>query len=388
MTDKADSGFDAIFVGGGVIGLASAWRAAQRGARVCVLERDRPAEGASAVAAGMLAPVGETSWGEHDLLAFNFESLRRWPEFAAALEEQCGTEVEFEVRGALHVALDHDEAEELRRHYELHRELGLESEWLPASACRKLEPGLATTVRGGAHVPGEATVDPRKVGGALLAALEDSGATVLAGAEVTGACRESGSWRLETGDGREFDADSVVVTAGCWSGSVDWLTPEARPQVRPVKGEILTLRAPADDPPCRRILGGERTYLVPRADGRLIVGATVEELGFDTTLTAGGVHELLREAYRLLPEIAELELAEAKVGLRPGTPDNAPLIGPGPVDGLLIATGHFRNGILQTPMTADCVAALLAGETPPVDLTAFAPDRFAASPARTAAEVA
>jgi glycine oxidase len=336
----------------------------------------------------MLAPVGETSWGEQELLALNFESLRRWPEFAGALEDQTGHEVEFAVRGALHVALDRDEAEELRRHYELHRELGLESEWLTGSACRKLEPGLATAVRGGAHVSGEAVVDPRKVGRALIAALEGSGVTVESGAEVVAAGHQAGSWHLETRDGREFDAAKVVVTAGCWSGSVDWLPPEARPPVRPVKGEILTLRGPANEPPCARIIGGERTYLVPRADGRLIVGATVEELGFDTTLTAGGVHELLRESYRLLPEIAELELAEATVGLRPGTPDNAPFIGPGRVDGLLIATGHFRNGILQTPVTADCVAALLGDEAPPVDLTAFSPQRFAQQSANAAVEVA
>jgi glycine oxidase len=388
MGTEEDNGYDAIFVGAGVIGLGSAWRAAERGAKVCVLERDTPAAGASAVAAGMLAPVGETSWGEEDLLAFNFESLRRWPEFARALEEESGAEVEFAVRGALHVALDRDEAEELRRKYELHRRLGLESEWLAASACRKLEPGLTTAVRGGAHVPGEATVDPRKVGQALIGALEASGVLVESGAEVVGGTRQDGAWHLETRDGREFEADNVVVTAGSWSGSVDWLPSEARPPVRPVKGEIVTLRGPANEPPCERIIGGERIYLVPRADGRLIVGATVEELGFDTTLTAGGVHELLREAYRLLPEIAELELAEAKVGLRPGTPDNAPFVGPGPIDGLLVATGHFRNGILQTPVTCDSVAALLAGEEPPVDLEPFSPQRFAEQPARSAAEVA
>ena len=388
MSTDHKSGYDAIFVGGGVIGLASAWRAAERGAHVCVLERDRPAAGASAVAAGMLAPVGETSWGEEELLAFNFESLRRWPEFADALKEQTGSDVEFAVRGALHVALDRDEAEELRRQYELHRELGLESEWLAGSACRTLEPGLTTAVRGGAHVPGEAVADPRRVGRALLSALEASGVPVESGAEVVGGSRGAGSWHLETRDGREFEAADVVLTTGCWSGSVDWLPSEARPPVRPVKGEILTLRGPANQPPCERVIGAERIYLVPRADGRLIVGATVEELGFDTTLTAGGVHELLREAYRVLPEIAELEFAEARVGLRPGTPDNAPLIGSGPIDGLLIATGHFRNGILQTPVTADSLAALLAGERPPVDLEPFSPQRFAEHSAHTAVEVA
>ncbi len=376
MAKQTESEYDAIFVGGGVIGLASAWRAGQNGARVCVLERDRPAAGATGVAAGMLAPVGEASWGEEKLLELNRESLRRWPAFAEKLEAEAGSRVEFAARGALHVALDRDEAEELRRRYELHRRLGLDSEWLGGRACRRLEPGLATAVRGGAHFPGEASVDPRRLVAALLGALDRRGVEVHSGAEVVAATRESGSWRVRTRAGRELEAANLVLTAGCWSGQLDWLPPEARPPVRPVKGEILTLRGPAEEPVCERIVAGERVYMVPRADGRLIVGATVEERGFDTILTAGGVHELLREAYRLLPEIAELELLEAGAGLRPGTPDNAPLIGRGFADGLLVATGHFRNGVLQAPVTADSVAALLAGEDAPTDLGAFSPGRF------------
>jgi glycine oxidase len=382
MTEQSDREFDAIFVGGGVIGLAAAWRAAQRGASVCVLERNRPAAGATGVAAGMLAPVGEALWGEENLLEFNLESLRRWTAFTEELEGESGTALGFDSRGALHVALDRDEAEELRRRYELHRKLGLDSEWLTGRACRRLEPGLATAVRGGAQVPGEASVDPRHLVAALLGALDRRGAPVHSDAEVVGGNRAGGAWRLVTRAGREFEAGSVVLTAGCWSGQADWLPGQARLPVRPVKGEILTLRGPAEEPVCERIVAGERVYMVPRADGRLIVGATVEERGFDTTLTAGGVHELLREAYRLLPEIAELELVEASVGLRPGTPDNAPLIGPVAADGLLVATGHFRNGVLQAPLTAECVAALLAGDESPIDLTPFAPERFA--PRRTA----
>jgi glycine oxidase len=158
--------------------------------------------------------------------------------------------------------------------------------------------------------------------------------------------------------------------------------------VRPVKGEILTLRGSPEEHVCTGIVAGERVYMVPRADGRLIVGATVEERGFDTTVTAGGVHELLREAYRLIPEIAELELVEATAGVRPGSPDNAPLIGAGDVEGLLIATGHFRNGVLQAPATADCIASLLMGEAPPVDLGPFSPQRFARRSADSAVEVA
>jgi glycine oxidase len=386
MGREADNRYDAIFVGGGVIGLACAWRASQRGARVCVLERDRPAAGATGVAAGMLAPVGEASWGEERLLAFNFESLGRWPGFAEQLESEAELEVGFSQPGALHVAVDRDEAEELRRRFELHRSLGLDSEWLSGRECRGLEAGLATVVRGGAHVPGEASVDPRKAVAALLAALDRRSVAVHSGAAVMGAERQAGAWRVVTADGRVLDASSLVLAAGCWSGQARWL-PAGAPPVRPVKGEILTLRGSPDDPACDRIVAGERVYMVPRADGRLIVGATVEERGFDTTVTAGGVHELLREAYRVIPEIAELELVEATAGLRPGSPDNAPLIGPSDAEDLLIATGHFRNGVLQAPVTADCIAALLAGEIPPVDLEPFSPQRFAGQPAESPVEV-
>jgi glycine oxidase len=388
MTRSTNSEYDAIFVGGGVIGLASAWTAARRGARVCVVERERPAAGATGVAAGMLAPAGEASWGEDALVALNLESLRRWPDFDEELQRASGTETGFARAGALHVALDRDEAESLRRRYELHRRLGLGSEWLIGGSCRRLEPGLATAVRGGAHVPGEASVDPRRVVAALLTALERGGVGVHTGIEVTSAERRDGSWRVQSADGQSLCAAALVLSAGCWSGRLDWLPQEARPPVRPVKGEILTLRGPAAEPVCERIVAGERVYLVPRSDGRLIVGATVEEKGFDATVTAGGVHELLREAYRLIPEIAELELVETSAGLRPGTPDNAPLIGTSATEGLLIATGHFRNGVLQAPITAECIAALLAGEEPPIELEPFSPRRFAGRRAERTVEVA
>ena len=379
MTAKNENSYDALIVGAGVIGLACAWRAARAGARVCVLERDRPAAGATGVAAGMLAPVGEASWGEEALLSLNLESLRRWPDFARELEADAAEEVGYAECGALHVALDRDEAEALRRRHQLHRRLGLESEWLRGSECRRVEPGLATAVRGGVHARHEAAVDPRRLTGALLAALERRGVPVESGAEVVAAERDPGFWRLSTADGRDLAAPIVVLASGAWSAA-DWVPAEARPAVRPVKGEVLTLRRDPEERVCEGIVAGERVYIVPRGDGRLIVGATVEEAGFDTTVTAGGVHELLREAYRLLPEIAELELAETSAGLRPGTPDNAPLIGLA-AEGLIVATGHFRNGVLQAPVTADSVVALLDGKEPPHDLDPFSPLRFAAEPA-------
>ncbi len=374
--------FDVLIAGGGVIGLSCAWRASQRGLSVCVLERDRAGSGATDVAAGMLAPVGEASWGEESLLRLNLASHALWPAFAEELEREGGASAGFARMGALHVALDRDETEELRRQHELHREHGLESEWLSPSACRELEPGLATSVAGGVLAPHEGAADPRQLSSALVAALDARGVSVIEGAEVAQA-QLGDEITVTTADGRELRGGALVLATGASSGVTPWLAPEARPPVRPVKGEIVTLRQRPEAPVCERIVVGDRLYIVPRDDGRLLVGATVEERGFDTAVTAGGVHELLREAYRTLPDVAEAELVEARAGLRPGTPDNAPLIGWGEQRGLLIATGHFRNGVLQAPATADAVAALLAGEQADLDLAPFDPRRFTAT---TAAE--
>jgi glycine oxidase len=205
------------------------------------------------------------------------------------------------------------------------------------------------------------------------------GGIIEEGAEVTGGRFEENGVDLELAGGGRRLAAKAVLAAGAWSGGADWLPPEARVPVRPVKGEILTLRGSASEPACGRIVSGERAYLVPREDGRLIVGATVEETGFDQTVTAGGVHELLREAYRLVPEVAELELVEARAGLRPGTPDNAPVIGAAG-DSLIVAAGHYRNGVLHAPVTADAVLALLGGAEPEDVVTPFSMGRFAAPP--------
>jgi glycine oxidase len=359
MTDKRS--FDAIVVGGGVIGLACAWRAAQRGAEVVVVDRGKPPAGATRVAAGMLAPVGELTFGEPELLELTLAAAELYPGFVAELESASGVSTGYERRGALHIALDRDEAAELRRVHDLQRSLGLEAEWLPPRRCRGLEPGLTPSFNGGVHAPGEAAVDPRALSAALLAALAAERVEVRTGVEVTASLLEGERIvGVRTGGGEELRAASIVLAGGAWSGRAGWLPADARPPVRPVKGQIVELRPHDGEPPCERILASERVYLVPRADGRLVAGATVEERGFDTAVTAGGIHELLREAYRLLPDVAEMELVEAMAGLRPGTPDNLPLIGPGALDGLVLATGHYRNGILLAPLTAERVAGLLA----------------------------
>ncbi len=354
--------YDAVFVGGGVIGLTCAWRAAQRGARVAVVERSRPPAGATRVAAGMLAPVGELAFGEPELLKMTLAAAEIYPDFAAELEVASGLSTGYRRDGALHVALDRDEAAELRRVHELQRSLGLDAEWLPPRRCRALEPGLTPSFNGGVHAPDEASVDPRALVAALLGALESEGVELLTGTEVETALfagkRIAG---IRTEGGADLRATTVVLAAGAWSAQAEWLPGPARPPVRPVKGQILELRTRDGAAPCRRIVASERVYLVPRPDGRLIVGATVEEWGFDTAVTAGGVHELLREAYRLLPEVAEMELVEATAGLRPGTPDNLPLVGASGTEGLLWATGHYRNGILLAPLTANTLADQLEG---------------------------
>jgi glycine oxidase len=369
-------GFDVVVVGGGVIGLSCAWRLAQAGARVVVLERGEPGGGATRVAAGMLAPVGELSFGEPELLELTLAAARLYPDFVAELEAATGESPGYERLGALHVALDRDEAAQLRRVHDLQRSLELEAEWLPPRRCRDLEPGLTPSFHGGVLAAGEAAIDPRALTRVLLAACAAEGVEVRSGTEVVDGVFEgerlagvrarrarSESDIPEVSDSHldvEIRADFVVLAAGAWSGIAEWLPEEARPPVRPVKGQVVELRARGEGLVAHRILASERVYLVPRPDGRLTVGATVEEMGFDTAVTAGGVHELLREAYRLLPDVAEMELLDATAGLRPGTPGNLPLVGPGAIDGLVLATGHYRNGILLAPLAAQVVANLVS----------------------------
>jgi glycine oxidase len=365
-----------------VIGLCCAWGLAQGGAKTVVLDRAEPPAGATRVAAGMLAPIGELAFGEPELLRMTVAAAELYPDFIAELEATAGLGTGYARHGALHIALDRDEASELRRVHDLQRSLGLGAEWLPPRRCRELEPGLTPSFNGGVHAPDEAAVDPRRMTAALLAALAGAGTEVRSGSDVV-APLLAGE-RLEgvrTGAGDELLADHVVLATGAWAGAEGWLPEDALPPVRPVKGEILELRSADGHPPCERIVASERVYLVPRPDGRLIVGATTEERGFDATVTAGGVHELLREAYRLLPDVAEMELVESMAGLRPGTPDNLPLIGPGAIEGLVLACGHYRNGVLLGPITGDAVAGVVAGEVLPESLAAAEPvsSRFVGS---------
>ncbi|WP_420081045.1 glycine oxidase ThiO [Streptomyces sp. JL4002] len=377
-------GCDVLVIGGGIIGLVTAWRAAQRGLATAIAD-PVPGDGAARVAAGMLAPVTELHYGEEALLGLGLASAERYPRFAAELAEASGgLGIGYRACGTLAVALDADDRLHLRELHALQRRCGLDSEWLTGRECRRLEPMLAPGVRGGLRVDGDHQVDPRRLATALLAACERAGVAVhRAAAEqlLTTGDRASG---VLLDDGTELRADQVVLAAGSLSGRLAGLPAEVLPPVRPVKGQVLRLALPAAYAPflsrtVRAVVRGSHVYLVPRENGELVVGATSEELGWDTTVTAGGVYELLRDAHELVPGITELPLTETRAGLRPGSPDNAPLLGPTDLPGLHLATGHYRNGVLLTPLTGEVMADLLAtGELPEI-ARPFTPLRFSAA---------
>ncbi|MBZ4016973.1 glycine oxidase ThiO [Streptomyces purpurogeneiscleroticus] len=371
---------DAVIVGGGLMGLVTAWRAAQRGLRTAVVDPE-PGGGAARVAAGMLAAVTELHYGEETLLGLNLDSAARYPAFAAELAEASGQDLGHRRCGTLAVALDADDRAHLRELHALQRRCGLESEWLTGRECRKLEPMLAPGVRGGLRVDGDHQIDPRRLATALLTACERAGVAFVrdraARLTVTGE-RATG---IELADGTALPAGQVVLAAGSFSGRLAGVPEHVRPPVRPVKGQVLRLRIPAAYGPflsrtVRAVVRGGPLYLVPRENGDMVVGATSEELGWDTTVTAGGVYELLRDAHELVPGITELPLTETIAGLRPGSPDNAPLLGPTALPGLLLATGHFRNGVLLTPVTGDVMAHALTTGALPEEARPFTPLRF------------
>lgn len=336
----------------------------------------QPGEGASAAAAGMLAPVTEAHYGEQDLLRLNLASARSYPDFVARLEQQSGRPSGYVESGTVVVARDHDDRAALARLLEFQTRLGLDVARLGAREARALEPMLAPTIRGGIDVRGDHQVDNRALVEALLAACENAGvAFVRARAREVERSRARGG-RVVLEEGGDVMCDRVVIAAGAWSARIGGVAARTVP-VRPVKGQVVHLRGRRDEVPARTIRGLD-VYLVSRGDGRVVVGATVEERGFDTSASAGGVYELLKRAYELVPGVVEMELVDIAVGLRPGTPDNAPLIGPSDVDGVLIATGHFRNGILLAPVTARAIVETLVSGTPPDEIAAFSPLRFSA----------
>ena len=373
---------DVVVIGGGLIGTSIGWRLRQAGLGVALIVGERSAA-ASGVAAGMLAPVTETTFTEQRLLALNLASLSRYPEFVAEVELASGLPAGLRRTPNLSVAYDADDAARLSTFADFLARAGHRGERLTSRECRRYEPLLAPTIRSGLLVEGDWSCDNRLLWRALIKAGDLIGVREVPGfvhrvtssnGQVTG---------VQLADGSSIGARWVVVANGAWARQIDG--PPDLP-VRPVKGQILRLdpgRLPAPSLTIRAYVRGAEIYLVPRESGHeVVLGATVEELGFDHRITAGATYELLRDGRTVMPMSAEYALVETSVGWRPGTPDNAPILGRCEVEGLVLATGHYRNGVLLTPITADVISTLImSGELDSI-AAPFTLDRFALAAGR------
>ncbi|GAA1605611.1 glycine oxidase ThiO [Kribbella sancticallisti] len=380
----ADETSDVVVVGAGLIGLATAWRLAADGIQVTVCD-PTPGSQTSSVAAGMLAPVTEVEFGEDELLALNLASVAAWPAFAEELEALTGQSAGLNRTGTLSVAYDIDDAAAIRRLADYQRRLGLEVEELTGRQTRKREPLLAAGVAAGVWVPGDHSVDNRQAVATLLKAAELTGVRIIRQRVTRILTTGTTAVGVELEDGTSLRAGQIIAAAGPWSAQLAGIPDELKVPVRPLKGEILRLRVPEAYRPAlnhtvRATARGFAVYLVPRPGGELVVGATTSELGYDTRVLAGGVFALLRDARTVLPITDELELVETVAGLRPATPDNAPILGPSGLDGLLWATGHYRNGVLLTPITADVIAETVRTGVLPKLAEPFLAARFGAMP--------
>lgn len=370
---------DMVVVGGGVVGLSVAWRCSVQGQSVAVVDPE-PGGGASGAAAGMLAPVSEATYGEEDLLRLNLEAAGRFPGFVDELEARTGRDVGYRQSGSLMIARDADDAAVLKRLHEFQQQLGLQSRWMTPSETRDAEPALAPGVRGGVLAPHDHQVDNRRLIDALVEACRLEGVETIDDRGSSVISRDDTVVGVNTDRHGHVEAATTVIAAGCWSDRIDGIPDEMRPPVRPVKGQLVHLRSrptePLADYTIRAVVKGRSFYIVARGDGRYVLGATVEEQGFDPRSTVNAVYGLLRDAFEVIPAITELEITETVVGFRPGSPDNAPIIGPSGIDGLIYATGHYRNGILLSPLTA----RVIAGEADTDVASAFTPLRFRKEP--------
>ena len=367
---------DVAIVGGGVIGLAVAHALARRGRAVVVIEAARIGERAAAgVAAGMLAPSSEADLSDPRLTTFALASQALYAAWAANLEAESGVDTGYDTTGTLMVAQHHDHLALIEHLHAFQLERGLAAERLTARQAREEEPYLAPGIAGALRMP-DAQVDPRRLLRALTVAIERAGGSILEDTRVTGVIADSTSGYDITiehdGALSMLHATQVVIAAGAWSRQIESPLPPL--PMRPVKGQILRLRG---ERLARHVIRTPDVYLVPRADGELVIGGTMEEMGFDARSTAGAVHDLLREARRALPGIAELELVECGVGFRPALRDHLPAIGCADGAGLFVASGHFRDGVELAPITAQLLADLICDARLDPLLAPFTPDRFA-----------
>ena len=371
-----------VIIGGGICGLGIGWRLAQRGADVTIVERDAAGQAATWAAAGMIAPRAEVEHGEEALLPLALASAGLWASFAAELEQASGIDIDYRTHGTLVAALDRDDLEYLENRFDYFRTLGLEVEWLSGYAARQKEPHLARAVTGAIFSALDHQVDNRKVATALRTAYLAAGGVLREHLAVDEVLISDGRVTGIRAGEEEIAAEAIVLAAGAWSRNLAGIPEIARPPVRPLKGQMLSVAMDPKSPLLEHVIWGPGNgvvpgiYLAPKGDNRLIVGATVEEMGFNTEMTAGGLFELLRAAWELLPGIYDLPVLESWAGLRPASRDDAPILGPTAVDGLVLATGHHRNGILLAPVTANKIADYLLKGSLDTLLEPFLLDRF------------
>jgi glycine oxidase len=364
-----------IIIGGGTIGLATGWMLVREGVPVTLFERDRAGRGTSWLAAGMLAPDAEIGFEELDLYRLSRESLRRWPDFGQAIEAASGQDVDYRDEGTLIVADDRDSAESIRRLYEFQQEQGLAVEWLTGDEAREVEPFLAPRLSAAIFAPSDHQVDNRKLLEALRIAFQSAGGTLHEHTPVTAIDPDAGRPAVVTADGERVEGAQVVVAAGVWSRQIDGIERGQRPSVRPVKGQMMELQMELPFG-LEHVVRGPDAYLAPKSSGRLLIGATSEEMGFDTDVTAGGLYDLLEGAWEVVPGIYDLPVRDTWAGLRPASRDHAPVLGRSTAPGVVYATGHYRHGVLLTPVTAQEIARLIqTGETSRW-LEPFSPRRF------------
>ena len=372
--------WDAVIVGAGVIGLGVAWRLAQGGRRVVVLEKGAAGRGASWAAGGMLAPAAEIGFEELDLYRLGRESLGRWPEFARELEKASGLSVGYRTEGTLVVADDRDSARALRRLYRFQEEQGAPVRWLSADEAQEIEPLLSPRLPAIIHAPEDHQVDNRAVVTALAEAARRAGAEIREQVDVAAIQPHPEHPAAMLADGTRLEAKTVVLAAGAWSAAVKVKGLAPSPPVRPVKGEAVGLRM-APPLELRAVVRTPHAYLVPKPGGRLVLGATSEERGFDQRVTAGGLWELLDKGRLAVPALDEWTVEETWAGLRPAARDHAPVLGfDARNPGVCLATGHYRHGLLLLPVTADEVAreirARWSGGASSAVLPPFTPGRF------------
>ena len=367
---------DVAIIGGGLIGLSIAWRLAQAGRAVTVVERDTVGSGASLAATGMLAPAAEHEPGSDPLLPLALESLRRWPAFRDELEAASGRAIDYRTDGTLVLAIGRDEVDRLRFRYDLQRRSGVAAEWIAGTEVRRREPALRPSVTAGVFCPQDHQVDPRLVMEALVAACRAGGVRIVEGACVTALDWTGGRVTgLSTAKGA-LRAETVILASGAWSGEGGLLPDALALPVRPLKGQSLALKTTPRTGTLTHMVWTEQVHMAPKGDGHLIVGATVEDCGFRPGVTAGGLYALLEGARRVLPGIEEMEVQAVWSGFRPTSDDDAPILGE-IAPGLVVATGHHRNGYLLAPVTADAVAALVQTGTLPEIAQDFTLSRFA-----------